>query len=67
MQARSLRCPTVQSGKDDARPQLAEALKLCRLTRTTLLIAKLDRLSRNVAFLATLQDSGIRFVYADNP
>jgi DNA invertase Pin-like site-specific DNA recombinase len=57
----------VQSGKDDARPQLAEALKLCRLTRTTLLIAKLDRLSRNVAFLATLQESGIRFVCADNP
>jgi DNA invertase Pin-like site-specific DNA recombinase len=45
----------VKSGKDDDRPQLAEALKLCRLTNSTLLIAKLGRLSRNVAFLATLQ------------
>jgi len=57
----------VQSGKDDSRPKLAEALKLCRLTRSTLLIAKLDRLSRNVAFLAALQESGTRFVCADNP
>jgi DNA invertase Pin-like site-specific DNA recombinase len=57
----------VQSGKDDTRPKLAEALRLCKLTRTTLLIAKLDRLSRNVAFLATLQQSGTKFVAADMP
>ncbi len=57
----------IQSGKNDARPKLAEALKLCRLTRQTLLIAKLDRLSRNVAFLATLQEAGTKFVAADNP
>lgn len=57
----------VQSGKNDDRPQLAEALKLCKLTNATLLIAKLDRLSRNVAFLATLQQSGIRFVACDLP
>lgn len=57
----------VQSGKDDARPQLAEALKLCKLTNSTLLIAKLDRLSRNVAFLATLQQSGTRFKACDLP
>src|ERR1700729_3943562 len=48
----------VQSGKDDDRPQLAEALKLCRLTNSTLLIARLDRLSRDVAFLSALQRGG---------
>jgi DNA invertase Pin-like site-specific DNA recombinase len=57
----------VQSGKDDRRPKLAEALKLCRLTNSTLLIAKLDRLSRNAAFLLTLQESGARFVACDMP
>lgn len=57
----------VQSGKDDARPQLAEALKACRVMRATLLIAKLDRLSRNAAFLLTLQQSGTRFVACDAP
>jgi DNA invertase Pin-like site-specific DNA recombinase len=57
----------VQSGKDDGRPQLKEALKLCRLTNSTLLIAKLDRLSRNVAFLATLQQAGTKFVACDLP
>jgi DNA invertase Pin-like site-specific DNA recombinase len=57
----------VQSGKDDDRPQLTEALKLCRLTNSTLLIAKLDRLSRNVAFLATLQQAGTKFVACDLP
>lgn len=57
----------VQSGKDDDRPQLAAALKFCRATRATLLIAKIDRLSRNAAFLLTLQDSGARFVACDLP
>ena len=57
----------VQSGKDDDRPQLSEALKLCRLTNSMLLIAKLDRLSRNVAFLATLQQAGTKFVACDMP
>jgi DNA invertase Pin-like site-specific DNA recombinase len=57
----------VQSGKDNDRPQIREALKLCRLTNSTLLIAKLDRLSRNVAFLATLQDAGTKFVACDMP
>ena len=57
----------VQSGKDNQRPKLAEALKLCRLTHSTLLIAKLDRLSRNAAFLLTLQESGARFVACDTP
>jgi DNA invertase Pin-like site-specific DNA recombinase len=57
----------VQSGGDNGRPKLAEALKLCKLTRSTLLIAKLDRLSRDAAFLLTLQNAGTRFVAVDNP
>jgi len=57
----------VQSGKDNRRPKLSEALKLCRLTRSTLLIAKLDRLSRDAAFLLTLQNAGTRFLAVDNP
>jgi DNA invertase Pin-like site-specific DNA recombinase len=57
----------IQSGKDDFRPQLREALRLCRLTNSTLLIAKIDRLSRNVAFLAALQDSKTKFVACDMP
>jgi DNA invertase Pin-like site-specific DNA recombinase len=56
-----------ESGKLDERPKLKEALSLCELTGATLVVAKLDRLSRNVAFLATLQDSGARFVGADLP
>ena len=57
----------VQSGKDNDRPKLAEALKVCKLSRSTLLIAKLDRLSRNAAFLLTLQNAGVRFVACDMP
>jgi DNA invertase Pin-like site-specific DNA recombinase len=57
----------IESGKIDARPQLKEALSICELTGATLVVAKLDRLSRNVAFLAALQDSGARFVAADMP
>jgi DNA invertase Pin-like site-specific DNA recombinase len=56
-----------ESGKVDSRPELEKALSLCELTGATLVIAKLDRLSRNLAFLATLQDSGARFVAADMP
>lgn len=55
----------VESGKNDDRPKLAEALHLAKVTGSTLVIAKLDRLSRNVAFLAQLQDAGVRFVCAD--
>ena len=57
----------VESGKIDQRPQLEAALAHCDLTGATLIVAKLDRLSRNVAFLATLQDSGTKFVAADMP
>jgi len=57
----------VESGKRDDRPELLKAIERCRQTGATLVVAKLDRLSRNVAFLATLQDSGIKFVAADMP
>ena len=57
----------VESGKRDDRPQLMAALKRAKLTGARLIIAKLDRLSRNVAFLASLQDSGAKFTAADMP
>lgn len=57
----------VESGKLDDRPELGKALALCELTGSTLVVAKLDRLSRNVAFLARLQESGAPFVAADMP
>jgi len=57
----------VESGKNDNRPELAKALHLAKVTGATLVVAKLDRLSRNVAFLAALQESGASFVAADMP
>jgi DNA invertase Pin-like site-specific DNA recombinase len=54
-----------ESGKENDRPELAKALNRCKLTGATLLVAKLDRLSRNVAFIAQLQDAGVKFVAAD--
>ena len=47
----------VESGKRNDRPKLAEALRLCRLHGATLIIAKLDRLARNVAFISNLMDA----------
>ena len=57
----------VESGRRNDRPELDKALNLARLTGATLVIAKLDRLSRNAAFLLTLQASGVRFLAADMP
>ncbi len=57
----------VETGKRNDRPELNKALKRCRLTGATLVVAKLDRLSRNAAFLMTLRDSGVEFVAADLP
>jgi DNA invertase Pin-like site-specific DNA recombinase len=57
----------VESGKRSDRPKLAEALKLCRLHSATLIIAKLDRLARNVAFISNLMESGVEFHAVDFP
>jgi DNA invertase Pin-like site-specific DNA recombinase len=57
----------VESGKRSDRPKLAEALKLCRLHSATLIIAKLDRLARNVAFISNLMESGVDFHAVDFP
>lgn len=57
----------VESGKRADRPKLAEALRLCRLHGATLIIAKLDRLARNVAFVSRLMESGADFVAVDFP
>jgi DNA invertase Pin-like site-specific DNA recombinase len=57
----------VESGKRNDRPKLAEALRLCRLHGATLIIAKLDRLARNVAFISNLMESGVEFTAVDFP
>jgi len=63
-----LTCYTeVESGKLANRPELARALAHCRRSKATLVVAKLDRLARNVAFLSALMDSTVPFVAVDNP
>ena len=57
----------VESGKRSDRPELAKALQAARKGKATLLIAKLDRLARNVAFIATMMDAGADFVACDQP
>jgi DNA invertase Pin-like site-specific DNA recombinase len=57
----------VETGKRSDRPELAKALALCRKHKAKLVIAKLDRLSRNLAFIATMMDSGVEFVAVDSP
>lgn len=57
----------VESGKKDDRPELAKALEACRLYKATLVIAKLDRLSRDAHFLLGLEKSGVDFVACDMP
>lgn len=57
----------IESGKRNERPELLKALRYAKVTGAVLVIAKLDRLSRNAAFLLTLQDSGVRFVATDMP
>ena len=57
----------IESGKKNNRPELQDAIRGCRRGKVTLLIAKLDRLGRNVAFIATLMDSKVEFVCCDNP
>ena len=57
----------VETGKLSTRPQLAAAIRLAKATGATLVVAKLDRLARNMAFTATLLESGVEFVACDNP
>jgi DNA invertase Pin-like site-specific DNA recombinase len=57
----------VESGKRSDRPKLAEALKECRLRGAKLIIAKLDRLARNVAFISNLMESQVEFEAVDFP
>jgi DNA invertase Pin-like site-specific DNA recombinase len=57
----------VESGKRNDRPKLAEALRLCRTRKATLIIAKLDRLARNVNFISNLMEAKVDFVAVDFP
>ncbi|MCC5613107.1 recombinase family protein [Nostoc sp. CHAB 5834] len=57
----------VESGKMNNRPELLKAIAYCKEKGAVLLIAKLDRLTRNVAFIFTLRDSGVEFICADMP
>lgn len=56
-----------ESGKNSDRPELAKALRRADVTGSTLLVAKLDRLSRAVAFIAKLMESKVEFVACDQP
>jgi DNA invertase Pin-like site-specific DNA recombinase len=57
----------VEGGKRNGRPELVKALAACKRQKAKLVIAKLDRLGRNLAFTATLMESGVEFVAVDNP
>ncbi len=57
----------VETGRKNDRPELMAALAACRRHKATLIIAKLDRLARNVAFVSNLMEAGVEFIAADNP
>tara|TARA_Y100000310_G_C20673727_1_gene811689 strand:+ start:1754 stop:2428 length:675 start_codon:yes stop_codon:yes gene_type:complete len=57
----------IESGRNNSRPQLKAALDACKKTKSVLLVAKIDRLSRNSTFINQLLDSGVEFVAVDNP
>jgi DNA invertase Pin-like site-specific DNA recombinase len=57
----------IESGGNDDRPKLAEAVAICKKTGATLVVAKLDRLARSTYLIACLQKAGIKFICADNP
>lgn len=57
----------IESGKKKSRPELAKAIAHARKHKAKLLVAKLDRLARNVAFTSQLMESGVDFVCCDNP
>ena len=53
----------IESGRKKDRPKLKEALSLCRKTEATLIVAKLDRLARNVSFLSNLLENDVEIVF----
>ena len=57
----------IESGRKKERPKLKEALSLCRKEGATLIVAKLDRLARNVSFLSNLLESDVEIVFCDFP
>ena len=57
----------IEGGNRNDRPELQKALAVCRKQKAKLIIAKLDRLSRNLAFIAALMDAGVEFTAVDNP
>ncbi|MDP9414759.1 MAG: recombinase family protein [Pseudomonadota bacterium] len=57
----------IESGKKSDRPELKKALELAELTGSTLVVTKLDRLSRDVEFLSWLQKAPIKIIFADMP
>jgi DNA invertase Pin-like site-specific DNA recombinase len=57
----------IESGKRSDRPELAKAIALCKKLKARLIVAKLDRLARNVHFVSGLMESGVDFTAADMP
>lgn len=57
----------IESGKKNDRPELNKAIEAAKKNNVQLLIAKLDRLSRNASFIFTLRDSKVEFICADMP
>lgn len=57
----------IESGKKDDRPELKKAIEYAKQTNSKLIIAKLDRLSRNATFIFTLRDSKVDFTCVDMP
>lgn len=57
----------IESGKRKDRPELTKAIALCKRKKATLIIAKLDRLARNVHFISGLMESRVEFLACDNP
>jgi DNA invertase Pin-like site-specific DNA recombinase len=57
----------IESGKKNNRPMLLEAINMCKFHNATLVVAKLDRLSRNVYFISSLMESKVKFICADMP
>lgn len=57
----------IESGRNDSRPQLQQAIAACKKRGATLLVSKLDRLARSQRLILDLRDSGVKFVIAEHP